>query len=542
MNGPGGRLRTAIGVAGAVRISSARTSCAAAATVETSENRTGCDAAMVTPPDIEAQILRYYHAEKWTMGTIARQLHVHYSVVSRVLAQAGLPLIGPPPRRSLIDAYLPFIRQTLETFPTLTASRLYGMVRERGYSGRPDHFRHLIACHRPRPKAEAYLRLRTLPGEQAQVDWGHFGHLEIGRARRPLMAFVMVLSHSRRIFLRFFPDARMESFLRGHAAAFDAWGGVPRVLLYDNLKSVVLERRGDAIRFHSTLLGFAGQYRYEPRPVAIARGNEKGRVERAIRYVRDGFFAARTFKDLDDLNAQADAWCVGPASDRRCPGEPDRTVREVFAEESSRLLALPDNPAPRLERVAVSVGKTPYVRFDLNDYSVPHTFVRRVLTVLADPREVRIVDGGTVLACHQRSYDKGAQVEDPAHVQELTDEKHAARQHRGNDRLARAAPASQTLLARAAERGANLGTITAALLRLLERYDAAALQAAILEAVERDVPHPNAVRFALERHRQQHGGDPPVAMVLPAHVQARDRPVRPHALETYDQLKDPSDD
>jgi hypothetical protein len=334
----------------------------------------------------------------------------------------------------------------------------------------------------------------------------------------------------------------MESFLRGHAAAFDAWGGVPRVLLYDNLKSVVLERRGDAVRFHPTLLSFAGQYRYEPRPVAIARGNEKGRVERAIRYVRDGFFAARTFRDLDDLNAQADAWCVGPASDRRCPGEPDRTVREVFAEESSRLLALPDNPAPLLERVAVSVGKTAYVRFDLNDYSVPHTFVRRVLTVLADPREVRIVDGGTVLACHQRSYDKGAQIEDPAHVQELADEKHAARQHRGNDRLARAAPASQTLLARAAERGANLGTITAALLRLLERYDAAALQSAILEAVERDVPHPNAVRFALERQRQQHGGDPPVAMVLPAHVQARDRPVRPHALETYDQLKDPSDD
>lgn len=141
MNGRGGWLRIAIGVAGSVRVSSARTSCAAAAVVETSDDRTGWGTAMVTPPDIEARILRYYHIEKWTMGTIARQLHVHYSVVSRVLAQAGLPLIGPPPRRSLIDAYLPFIRQTLEAFPTLTASRLYGMVRERGYSGRPDHFR-----------------------------------------------------------------------------------------------------------------------------------------------------------------------------------------------------------------------------------------------------------------------------------------------------------------------------------------------------------------------------------------------------------------
>src|SRR5271165_5473819 len=139
---------------------------------------------MVIAPNIEAQILRYHHAEKWTVGTIARQLHVHHSVVRRVLAQAGLPRIGPPPRPSQIDAYLPFIRQTLETFPTLTASRLYAMARERGYGGSPDHFRHLIACHRPRPKAEAYLRLRSLPGEQAQVDWAHFGHLQIGRARR----------------------------------------------------------------------------------------------------------------------------------------------------------------------------------------------------------------------------------------------------------------------------------------------------------------------------------------------------------------------
>src|SRR4029077_2202168 len=155
-----------------------------------------------------------------------------------------------------------------------------------------------------------------------------------------------------------FLDARMENFLRGHVAAFNAWHGIPRVLLYDNLKSVVLERHGDAIRFHPTLLSFAGHYRYEPRPVAIARGNEKGRVERAIRYVRDAFFAARNFTDLDDLNAHADAWCNGPAADRRCPDEPERTVRQVFADEAPRLLALPDNPAPLLERVAVSVGKT----------------------------------------------------------------------------------------------------------------------------------------------------------------------------------------
>jgi len=497
---------------------------------------------MVLPTDIEAKILRYHHAEQWTIGTIARQLHVHHSVVRRVLARAGLPRIGPPARASRIDAYQPFIHQTLEAFPTLTASRLYAMVYERGYRGGPDHFRHLIACQRPRPKAEAYLRLRCLPGEQAQVDWAHFGHVEIGRARRPLMAFVMVLSYSRQIFLRFFLDARMENFLRGHAAAFDAWNGVPRVLLYDNLKSAVLERHGEAIRFHPTLLSFAGHYRFEPRPVAVGRGYEKGRVERAIRYVRDAFFAARAFADLEDLNAQADIWCNGLAADRRWPEDTKRTVREAFAEDASHVLALPDNPAPLLEQVTVSAGKTPYVRFDLNDYSIPHTHVRRALTVLADPREVRVVDGAHIIARHERSYDKGAQIEDSAHVEALVIEKRAARQHRATDRLAQAAPASQTLLARAAERGANIGAITAALLRLLDQTSAAALQAAVLEALERNVPHPNAVRLALERHREQRGEAPPVALVLPAHVQTRDAPVRPHALETYDQLKGRHDD
>ena len=497
---------------------------------------------MVTPPDIEAQILRYYHAEKWTVGTIARQLHVHHTVVRRVLAQAGLPEIGAAPRPSQLDAYLPFIRETLAKFPTLTASRLFAMVRERGYPGRSDHFRHLIALHRPRRPAEAYLRLRSLPGEQAQVDWGHFGHPQIGRARRPLMAFVMVLSHSRQIFLRFFLDARMESFLCGHVAAFTAWGGIPRVLLYDNLKSAVLERRGDAIRFHPTLLTFAGHYRFEPRPVAVARGNEKGRVERAIGYIRLAFFAARSFTDLDDLNAQAEHWCSHLAADRRCPGEPDRTVREVFAAEVAHLMKLPDNPAPLLERIAVKVGKTPYVRFDLNDYSVPHTHVRRVLTVLADTHEVRVVDGTQVVACHRRSYDKGAQIEQDAHIQALVANKRAARQHRATDRLAQAVPASKDLLLRAAERGANLGAITVGLTRLLDRYGAAELQVAVREALDRGVPHPNAVRLALERRREQRGEAPPVAIELPAGVQARDAPVRPHALETYDQLKDVDDE
>jgi hypothetical protein len=329
----------------------------------------------------------------------------------------------------------------------------------------------------------------------------------------------------------------MENFLRGHLGAFAAWNGIPRIVLYDNLRSAVLERHGDAIRFNPALLDFAAHCRYEPRPVAVARGNEKGRVERAIRFVRDAFFAARTFKDIDDLNAQADAWCRGQAADRRCPEDHTRSVAEVFAEEAPRLLPLPDNPYPVVEHVAVKAGKTPYVRFDQNDYSVPHSYVRRTLTVLADTDRLRIVDGQAIVASHPRSFDKGQQIEDPTHIQALVAWKRQARRHRATDRLTQAAPASRTLLVRAAERGANLGSITASLVQLLERYGASQLEAAIIEALERDVPHPNAVRLALERRRNDSQQAPPVALTLPAHVQARDKAVRAHSLEIYDQLK-----
>jgi transposase len=497
---------------------------------------------MTIAQELESRILRYYHAEKWRVGTIAIQLGVHRGTVQRVLAQAGLPARVALQRPSQVEPYLPFMRQTLQQFPTLTASRLYQMVRERGYLGGPDHFRHLVSLHRPRRCLEAYLRLRTLPGEQAQVDWGHFGYLEIGRARRPLMAFVMVLSYSRQIFLRFFLDARMENFLRGHVGAFQAFGGVARVLLYDNLKSAVLERQGQTIRFHPTLLACSGHYRYEPRPVAVARGNEKGRVERAIRYVRNSFFAAREYRDLADLNAQAEVWCLGQAAERRCPEDPALSVGEAFALEQPRLLALPDNPFPTEERVAVKAGKTPYVRFDLNDYSIPHTHVRRDLTVLADPERVRVLDGQAVVASHVRSYDRREQIEDPAHIQRLVEHKHQASQHRGTDRLAQAVPASRLLLTQAAERGDRLGSLIRQLLGLLERYGADELQAAIEEALRRGVPHPNAVRLALEQRREAQQRLPPTAVPLSAAAQPRDVIVQPHRLDGYDQLTGGSHD
>lgn len=491
---------------------------------------------MTIDKEQEAKILRYHFVEHWGVTTIATQLGIHHSSVDRVLSQAGLPKAERTRQASIVDPYHPMIIETLEQFPRLTAARLYAMAQARGYTGGASQFRAHVAQLRPRKPSEAYLRLKTLPGEQAQIDWGHFGQVQIGRAKRPLMAFVMVLSWSRQIFLRFYLNQRMDNFLRGHVAAFNAWGGVARVLLYDNLRSAVLERQGDAIRFHPTLLELSAHYRFEPRPVAPARGNQKGRVERAIRYIRESFFAGRPWSDLDDLNAQAATWCSGFSANRPCPEDPSITVGEAFEQERAQLIALPDNPYPTDERLEVSVGKTPYIRFDLNDYSVPHTQVRRTLTVSASLTQVRVLAGRDVIAQHGRVYGKGEQIEDPTHLAALVDAKRAARHHRGQDRLAHAAPSSRALLREAAQRGNRLSAVVAQLNRLLDDYGASALEQAIAESLASGVPHPNAVRQVLERQRELRHLPPPLAIDLANHAKARNIVVRPGSLAAYDQL------
>lgn len=495
------------------------------------------------PRALEAEILRLHHAEHWPIGTIAAQLRVHHSTVRRVLAQAGVEVTKTTVRASIVAPYLAFIVETLAKYPTLRASRLYTMVRARGYSGAPDHFRAIVARLRPRPAAEAYLRLRTLPGEQSQCDWAHFGTLTIGRAVRPLMAFVMVLSYSRQLFLRFYLGASMSYFIRGHVEAFTHFKAVPRVVLYDNLRSAVIERVGDAIRFNPRLLELAAHYRFEPRPVALARGNEKGRVERAIRFVRDAFFAAREFCDLDDLNAQALAWCEDTAAERPCPEDRSRSVREVFAEEKPHLLRLPENPFPCEERVEVSVHKSPYARFDLNDYTIPHDHVNRSLMVLATLDTVRILDGPEVIATHARSFDRGAQIEQPGHIEALVTRKRAAGAHRGQDRLQHAAPSAKPLFLLAAERGAHLGVLTRGLLQLLDSHGAQALEAAIAAALAEDTAHLGAVRHFIDAHAHARGQRPPLAVSLPNDPRLQNLSVRAQPLTDYDPLtKDSTDD
>lgn len=494
---------------------------------------------MAIDKEIEAKILRYHFVEKWRTGTIATQLGIHHSVVDRVLAHAGLPKIERTRRASMIDPYLPFIIETLNEFPTLTAARLYEMAKQRGYQGGPSQFRQRISELRPRQLPEAYLRLKTLPGEQAQVDWGHFGHIQIGHAKRPLMAFVMVLSWSRQIFLQFYLNQQMENFLRGHVAAFEAWQGLPKNLLYDNLKSAVLERQGPAIRFHPTLLDLASHYRFKPRAAAPARGNEKGRVERAIRYIRDSFFAGRHYQSLDDLNAQANDWCQGVSADRPCPENRELTVREAFLQEKPSLLALPDNPFDTDEQKQVKAQKTPYVRFDLNDYSISHQQVQKLLTVNASLKLVRIIDGDELIAEHPRSFSKGEQIELESHINALWLAKTNAKQHRGQDRLSHASQHAQALLEQSVARGHALKATVRALNQQLDDYGRDELDCALKEALTQQSPYAEAVQQILERRRDGRQQPPPIAVALPDKVKGYS--VKPGRLKDYDNLSGQGD-
>jgi transposase len=483
-----------------------------------------------------ATIRRLFFAEHWKVGTIAAELGVHHDAVHHAIESRSFLTPSLRLRAQMLDPYRDFILATVERYPRLRATRLLEMLRERGYPGGVFPVRRFIARMRP-TRHEAFLRLSVLPGEQAQVDWASFGWIMVGRARRALSCFLMVLSWCRALFARFYLDQTTESFLRGHLAAFDAFGGVPRTILYDNLKSAVLEREGDLIRFHPRILDLAGHYHFAPKPCAVARGNEKGRVERRVRDLREAFFAARSFHSIDDLNAQLDAWIVRVQRSRAVPSDPDhRLVRDALVDERPRLLPLPEHPAPTdLVRVVAS-GKTPYVRFDRNDYSIPHTHVRKPLSIVASDAVVRVLDGSVEIARHTRSYDAGQQIEDERHLAALTTEKRKAREHRGKNRLFAVCPAAKAFLGEIALHGGHLGGTTSRLLRLLDQYGSTALDVAIHDAHGRGAFRAESVAHVLDQRRRAEGHKPIILPALSDDPRVRDQIVQPHRLDDYDNL------
>ena len=479
-------------------------------------------------PETRARIRRYFFAEHWKIGTIVSELGVHPDAVRNAIESERFHSASIRP--SLTDPYLGFVRQTLELYPRLRATRIHAMLRDRGYTGSIVQLRRAVARLRPH-KQEPFLQLHTLAGEQAQVDWAHFGHVMVGRAKRALSCFVMTLSYSRALYLEFFFDQTMENFLRGHVRGFAAWGGQPRVILYDNLKSVVLERRGDQIHFHPRLIELCAHYHFAARPCQVRAGNQKGASSEPFATCATPSGPAAFL--LRWPNAIARPGSGGRvAHQRRWPGGDHRSVAEAFAEEQPRLLPPAQHPFPTDCIVPVQSRKTIYVRFDLNDYSIPPQAVGHPLTLAASDTTVRILDGSAELARHVRSYDRHELVLDPPHQNAVLALKRKAFHSTPGGRLEQAVPESRQLLDLAFAQGESAGTQTAQLMKLLENHGAAALRRAIQEALARNTPRASSVAFLLRRQPRT----APAALDLSRHPHLATLHVRPQDLKTYDQL------
>lgn len=486
---------------------------------------------MTVSKDKEAEIRRLHYGEHWKVGTIANQLGVHPEVVKRVLGLLE-PRSQSSLRARLIDPYVDFIQDTLAQYPSLRATRLYDMVQARGYQGSVRTLREYVKQVRPRPKTTAYLRIEPLVGEQAQVDWAHVCKVMVEGGMRVLWLFVMVLSYSRALWAEFVYDLTVHSLCRSLVRAVQYFGGCPRQLLFDNPKTIVLDRYGDLVRFNPTLLELCSQLCVQPRVCEVGKPNQKGGVERAIRYMRDRFLAGRRIQSIDQGNREVGEFLAHLADKRPHPRDPTRTVEEVLQQERPRLLPLPD-PLPATELVKpVRVDKTAFVRYDSNDYSVPPQYARQTLTLVCDDRVVRLVDGSEVVAAHQRSWGRRQLIECHEHREELLAQRRRARDLKGRDRLRTEIPGVQTLIERWMDDGYHLATHIARTLKLLELHGPTILTEAVQELIERDIHDPSALVVACDRRHRQRIKSPILPVELPDHID--DREVIPHRLETYD--------
>ncbi len=486
-------------------------------------------------PELHAEIRRLFYAEHWKIGTIASQLGLHYDTVSRAVGVNRFRPRGLLPRKTKLGPYKEFIEETLKKYPRLRATRLLDMIRVRGYTGEIAQLRRFVRGLRP-TITEAFARLHFYLGEQAQADWAHFGEVTVGRARRKLSCFVLVLSYSRAFYLEFFFDQTLESFLAGHVRAFENLGGCARSLLYDNLKSAVTERFGEHARFNPKLLELCAHYHFQPLLCSPGRGNEKGRVERLIRFIREGFFEGRAFTNRTHLNSKALEW-RDHVLQRAHPEMKPRTVYDVFLEEKPQLLPLPENPFEvELVKPVRRHHKSMYVRFDLNDYSFPPDAAGKNLTLAATDTRVRILEGDNILVTHPRSYDRGELFEKPEHREALRRLRRKAQGSLAAQRLKAAIPHAERFLHQAFQKGDSPSLVVRKLLLLLDDYGKDELHHAMKLALERGTPRLASVAWLLKKQRTAASRKKPLPLQLHHRPELAELFVPTPSAEVYDEL------
>ena len=374
------------------------------------------------------QIRDHLGRQQLTVAQTARALALDARTVAKWAAVEQFRPRAGVPRTSKLDAFKGQIVRWLDAHP-YSAQQIFQRLGEAGFEGGLTIVKKYVRRIRPR-RQEAFLKLDFAAGECAQVDWGEWGTIGVGSTRRRLSFFVMVLCYSRRMYLEFTVSQQMEFFLACHENAFAAFGGVPRRLMIDNLKSAVLQRLvGIAPVFNPKYLDFSRHWGFEISPCNVRAGQEKGRVENGIGFVKKNLLAGLELADFSAMKPAATLW-VDTVANVRIHRETHQRPIDRFEDERAHLLRL--NPAGfDLARVCtVSATKQFRVPLDSNHYTVPSRYAGQRLTLKAYAERVCIYDREQLIALHPRSMDRHKQIEDPDHERQLLAQRSTAREQR----------------------------------------------------------------------------------------------------------------
>jgi transposase len=352
----------------------------------------------------ELVMILEWHRQGMSVSAIARQSGLDRKTVRKYIHR-GLeaPAYGPrKPRQTVLDPFTGYLRERVSAFPGLTGSRLFREIRERGYAGGYTAVTDFLREIRPAMPSSFEVRFETPPGAQAQVDFAQFQVVftDEPSAPRIVWLFSMVLGYSRLIWARFVLHQDLATLLRCHVAAFEALGGVPHEVLYDRMKTVVTgEATSGGIIYNRALIDLARHFGFHPKACRPYRAQTKGKVERPFRYIREDFFLARSFSNLEDLNRQLQHW-LSTVANPRVHATTRRIVMEAFAEEQSFLRALPLAPFRAVLRLERRISREGMISVGGNFYSVPDATRRRVVEVHTLADEIRIFEEGELIAAH----------------------------------------------------------------------------------------------------------------------------------------------
>lgn len=360
-----------------------------------------------------AYIRHLFFVEKIPKKAISRELSLDIKTVRGALKRDTFSYGRQKTRSSKLDGLKEKIEELLKSYPSLSAVRIHEEIQKMGYEGGISILRDYLKTIRP--PSRVFLHIQPTPAEEAQVDWAYAGKVGDGKSSQKMYCFLMVLSFSGMLYVEFFPSQSLENFMAAHVHAFRFFGGCPKKIRYDNLKSVVLTRIGSAIQFNPRFLDFAAHYLFTPSPCNVKSPHEKGRVENAVRYVKRNFLSGRSFTSISQYNREAFLWRDEKAN-CRIHGTTKRRPVELFREKEKPFLT----PLPAIDydtRIMRTVKSTTQalVRFDGSRYSVPFAYASRTLTLKADEQLVSIYDKEQLIARHHRARQHNQIVEDPAH-------------------------------------------------------------------------------------------------------------------------------